>query len=182
MTLSPFSTGCSLSSHLGPSLLSSLLLPSHPSPVCAIPTSTTPPSRAGTAQRPGLDVWTCLRTEHYSAAEPSAGSRPRRPASEASAAIVIGHMGFFFFLGGVVLACPPCLIFWACPSPHREWLWAFWGTDNVSIKSLYILQQRRGRSLLPWSGRSSAVANLCICRSSPVLARRRTSIWIIGVK
>lgn len=63
MTLSPFSTGCSLSSHLGPSHSLSLLFSFLPSILLRLrhPQRLPLPSRAGTAQRPGLDVWTCLR-------------------------------------------------------------------------------------------------------------------------
>lgn len=150
MTLSPFSTGCSLSSHLGPSL--SLLFSFHPSflPPSAPSPRLPLPSRAGTAQQPGLDVWTCLRTEHYSMAELNAGSRPRYPALEASAAIVIGHMGF-----GVCISVSFAWSFGLVPA-HTESDYGLLGTDNISIKSLYILQQRRSRSSLPWSSRSSA--------------------------
>lgn len=60
------------------------------------------PSCAVRAQKPGLNVSACHRTEHYGTAELNSGSEPHCPALEAGIGIVIGHMGF----GGVVLACP----------------------------------------------------------------------------
>lgn len=106
------------------------------------------------AQRPGLDVWTCLRTEHYSAAELHAGSRPRHPASGGER----GHCDWSHGLFGVCISVVLCLIFLGSSQPtHRVSDCGLLGTDNISIKSLYILQQRRSRSSLPRSSRSSAV-------------------------
>lgn len=78
--LSPLSLIFSFPS-IHPSL--SVLSPRLPLPSCAV-----------TAQKPGLNVSTCHRTEHYGTAELNSGSQPRCPALEAGIGIVIGHMGF----------------------------------------------------------------------------------------
>lgn len=145
MTLSPFSTGCSLSSHLGPSLLSSLLLPSilprlrHPPHVYHshhVPEQrSSQDSMFGHASGRSITAWLSWTLALSHATQPWRRVRPLW--------LVTWALGF-------VLALSFAWSFGLVPA-HTESDCGLLGTDNISIKSLYILQQRRSRSLLAWS-------------------------------